>query len=139
MTRPDMALYMMWEDSKKERYNVGLLVQTAEYYYLAVNRRETMSPELDSEYVEIPGMKPGEIYRSPRIFDFIQERIAKSELGNPCQALMDRNGGRSPVDSFYFEPVAKSLIETKVQQIQDLYNLQETLKDMDKPDFSDPE
>ena len=137
MNRPNMALYMMWENSKKERYNVGLFVQTEDSYYLEVRDKEKMAEDLSNEYVGIPGLRPGEIYKSPRVFDFIQRRITKDELYNPAEALMNRNGGRSQVDSYFFESVSKALVDSKIQYIKDKYDKQEAAKRINAENNSD--
>ena len=119
----DYFFYIVWEDTEKNAYRIGVLAQIDGQFYLKMNNNNTSTIAANKGCIGIPGFQVDKIYKSSQLFDFFKYRILNKKSNNPCEELL-KNTAKSMVDSFYLEEVP-NLLKPKCRQIiLDMDNLQ---------------
>lgn len=125
--KKDYIFNLNWEDIKKNSIKVGCLAQVDGEYYFVISNERNAETAYENGFIGIPGFKPGEIYKSQRLFDFFRNRILNKESDDPCAELAGTKG-MSRVDSFWLEPVSDVLAARQIETLLQAYEKQEELK-----------
>ena len=118
------VLNFNWEDSNKIPYNIGMLAQDGEDFYIALKPLSRVRRAYANGYRGVPGFKP-EIYKSGTMFDFFIRRLEDQKTLDPMEDLK-RSGAKSMIDSFYLQDnIDESHKELCVEQIKAAYEIQQ--------------
>lgn len=111
----DYYFYIIWEDTEKNAYRIGILAQIDSQFYLKMNNSTNNSLAAKRGYIGIPGFQFDKIYKSSELFDFFKYRILDKKSNNPCEELL-QNSGKSMVDSFSLEEIP-NLLKPKCKEV----------------------
>ena len=111
----DYYFYIVWEDTEKNAYRIGILAQIDNQFYLKMNNSTNTSLAAKTRYIGIPGVQFDKIYKSSELFDFFKYRILDKKSNNPCEELL-QNSGKSMVDSFSLEEMP-NLLKPKCKEV----------------------
>ena len=111
----DYYFYIVWEDTEKNAYRIGILAQIDGQFYLKMNNSTNTSLASKRGYIGIPGFQFDKIYKSSELFDFFKYRILDKKSNNPCEELL-QNSGKSMVDSFSLEEMP-NLLKPKCKEV----------------------
>lgn len=132
MSSKDFVFYLNWEDREKNAFKVGFIAQIEKEFYLLIKSdekdREDERSAYDRGFIGIPGFRPGEIYKSSRLFDFFRNRILDKDSQDLRSELSKNNGSRSSIDSFYLELVSEISEDKQKERLLEAYKTQEELK-----------
>ena len=68
----DYYFYIVWEDTEKNAYRIGILAQIDNQFYLKMNNSTNTSLAAKRGYIGIPGFQFDKIYKSSELFDFFK-------------------------------------------------------------------
>lgn len=111
----DYYFYIVWEDTEKNAYRIGILAQIDGQFYLKMNNSTNTSLASKRGYIGIPGFQFDRMYKSSELFDFFKYRILDKKSNNPCEELL-QNSGKSMVDSFSLEEMP-NLLKPKCKEV----------------------
>lgn len=126
MNNKEYIFYLNWEDKIKNAWKVGYFAKIEEYFYFIISDEKNAQSAYDRGFVGIPGFKPGEIYKSKELFDFMKYRVLNKEANDPYEEF-SVNKGKSMVDSFYFEEISENLSKKYMELLLEAYEKQTQL------------
>jgi len=131
------VLSFNWEDSRKKSYNIGMLAQDGEDFYIAFKPINKLKDAYLNGYRGVPGFvnfannrrgTTPQILKSKKIFDFFERRLLDKKTNDPLSDLMQTEA-RSMIDSFFLsDDIKEEEKEIAIQKIKRAYKIQEELK-----------
>ena len=121
-SKEDYIFYLKWEDRK-----VGYFARIEENFYLLISKMDNAKSAYESGFIGLPGFVPGQIYKTPELFEFFKNRIEDEKSGDVYSELIKYNG-TSHIDSFSLEEVSELLEEKQKEALKVAYKHQEKLK-----------
>lgn len=102
---------------------IGCLAYAEKNFYLSLTGRNTENSKQE-RVCFIPAFELEEVYKSPKLFKFFEDRIDTKNSKDTYEALTEYAGtvGR---DNYSLEEIPERLVEKKIQTLLELYEIQE--------------